>query len=356
MAAAPSSLGDQIREELSCSICLELFTRPKVLPCQHTFCQDCLRDLARNKARVQCPNCRRRVKIPAQGVAGLQDNRIVASLCDRISNQPAVSTGEQSNTDVEVSQQLEGQQAGNKCDKHPSEKLRVYCKQCLVPICDECLDQDHVGHTNMSLKKAMEERSASIKTSVDQGKNVLESYLTFLRDLRKTEKEATKQKEEMVNNITKKFDQKVQQLTRSKEMVLKEVEEDHSHVLERIQKRRDEVLEDLAELSAACESAEEAIGSKNSTFLDYETNLKRIIGNHIGKKAPTPVQVNRTVFVPNIAYPKVGSLTSLEDMRDFLLVSVVIILFVYNEFGDVGRLRVCVIAMFLFLSWLCSRG
>ncbi|XP_078666256.1 tripartite motif-containing protein 2-like [Branchiostoma floridae x Branchiostoma belcheri] len=357
MATAPSSFRDQIREELSCSICLELFTRPKVLPCQHTFCQNCLRDLAGNKVRFQCPNCRRRVKIPAQGVAGLQDNRMVASLCDRISNQPAVSTEGQSNADVEVSQRLKGQQAGNKCDKHPSEKLRVYCKQCLVPVCDECLDQDHVGHTNMSLKKAMEERSASIKTSVDQGKNVLESYLTFLRDLRKTEKEATKQKEEMVNNITQKFDQKVQELTRSKARLLKFVEEDHSHVLERIQKRRDEVLEDIAELSAACESAEEAIGSKHSTFLDYKTNLKRIIGNHIGKKAPTPVQIDHIVFLPNIAYPNVGCLTSLKGMREILLSYVVLIIIsVYRDFGEVGLLRVCVGAMFSFLFCFCTRG
>ncbi|XP_066279129.1 uncharacterized protein [Branchiostoma lanceolatum] len=58
MAAASTSLGEQISEELSCSICLEQCTRPKVLPCQHTFCQDCLQDYTRGKKRFQCPNCR----------------------------------------------------------------------------------------------------------------------------------------------------------------------------------------------------------------------------------------------------------------------------------------------------------
>ncbi|XP_019622778.1 PREDICTED: tripartite motif-containing protein 2-like [Branchiostoma belcheri] len=345
MAAAPSTLGDQIREELSCSICLELFTRPKVLPCQHTFCQDCLKDLARKKARFQCPNCRRRVKIPAQGVTGLPDNHLVGSLCDRISNQPAVSTEEQGNSEVDVSEE----QAGNNCDKHPSEKLRVYCKQCLVPVCDECLDQDHAGHTTMSLKKAMEERSASIKTSVDQGKNVLESYLAFLRDLRNKEKEATERKEETVNNITQKFDQKVQKLTRSKDMLLKEVEEDHSRVLETIQKSRDEVLEEVAELSTACESAEEAIDSRNSKCLIQETSLKQIVKNHIGKDAPTPVQIDRIVFVPNIVYPKVGNLTTWAVMRDHLFLSVACLHVGYNLYGYDGFLRGCVFTIFHFL-------
>ncbi|KAI8500991.1 hypothetical protein Bbelb_210860 [Branchiostoma belcheri] len=83
MAAAPSSLGTQIREELSCSICLELFTRPKVLPCQHTFCQDCLQDHAGRRGTFQCPICRRQVRLPLLRVAGLPDNLMAASMCER---------------------------------------------------------------------------------------------------------------------------------------------------------------------------------------------------------------------------------------------------------------------------------
>ncbi|CAH1244233.1 TRIM3 [Branchiostoma lanceolatum] len=74
MAAAQSSLGEEIREELSCSICLELFTRPKVLPCQHTFCQDCLQKHVRNKKHLKCPNCRQQVDLSPQGVADREGN------------------------------------------------------------------------------------------------------------------------------------------------------------------------------------------------------------------------------------------------------------------------------------------
>ncbi|XP_078575647.1 uncharacterized protein LOC144861547 [Branchiostoma floridae x Branchiostoma japonicum] len=82
MAAAPSSLGTQFHEELTCSICLELFTRPKVLPCQHTFCQDCLQDHAGRGGAFQCPNCRQQVRMPHKGVAGLPDNHLVTCLKD----------------------------------------------------------------------------------------------------------------------------------------------------------------------------------------------------------------------------------------------------------------------------------
>eukprot|EP00058_Branchiostoma_floridae_P013387 XP_002598875.1 hypothetical protein BRAFLDRAFT_90099 [Branchiostoma floridae] len=86
MAAAPSSLGTDFREELTCSICLELFTRPKVLPCMHTFCQDCLQgiNVARREMPFKCPLCHRQVKLPPQGVEGLPDNHLITTLCERL--------------------------------------------------------------------------------------------------------------------------------------------------------------------------------------------------------------------------------------------------------------------------------
>ncbi|KAI8497898.1 hypothetical protein Bbelb_245500 [Branchiostoma belcheri] len=119
MAAAPSSLGSQFREELSCSICLELFTRPKVLPCQHTFCQGCLQDHAGRGGTFQCPNCRQQVRLPPQGVAGLPDNHLVSSLCERLQGQATLSE-----------ETREQPQSENRCSAHPSEKLKLYCTQC----------------------------------------------------------------------------------------------------------------------------------------------------------------------------------------------------------------------------------
>lgn len=64
----------EIENILSCSICMELFRVPRVLPCQHTFCQECLSDYirdvsikGRNKKRslikFSCPLCRMKVEV-----------------------------------------------------------------------------------------------------------------------------------------------------------------------------------------------------------------------------------------------------------------------------------------------------
>ncbi len=37
----------ELEEELRCSLCLELFTEPRTLPCGHTYCTMCLQDVCK---------------------------------------------------------------------------------------------------------------------------------------------------------------------------------------------------------------------------------------------------------------------------------------------------------------------
>ncbi|KAI8493589.1 hypothetical protein Bbelb_285100 [Branchiostoma belcheri] len=190
MAAAPSSLGAQFSEELSCSICLELFTRPKVLPCQHTFCQDCLQNHAGRGRTFQCPNCRQQVRLPRQGVAGLPDSHIVANLCERLQNQAAVSE-----------ETREQPQPANRCSFHPSEEVRLYCKLCKVPVCHVCLDESHDEHPTMSLRKAIQQHRGPVQALITEGRGILETYCSFIRGLREKEKSLEDEKQQTDSEI-----------------------------------------------------------------------------------------------------------------------------------------------------------
>ena len=60
MAAAPSSFYTPVSvDELTCSICLELFKEPVTLICGHSFCKLCLEGYRKKNASIcVCPNCR----------------------------------------------------------------------------------------------------------------------------------------------------------------------------------------------------------------------------------------------------------------------------------------------------------
>ncbi|XP_041373158.1 uncharacterized protein LOC121386345 [Gigantopelta aegis] len=63
-------------DPISCSLCLDIFTDPRVLPCGHTFCLICLQnhiDANSTDDTFMCPNCRH--------VVGIHDNTQPTSSC-----------------------------------------------------------------------------------------------------------------------------------------------------------------------------------------------------------------------------------------------------------------------------------
>jgi len=65
----------KVTAHLECSICLDTYTRPKLLPCFHAFCQKCLEGLVVQDCdghTLCCPNCRQIALLPPTGVSGLQ--------------------------------------------------------------------------------------------------------------------------------------------------------------------------------------------------------------------------------------------------------------------------------------------
>jgi len=73
----------RISDMTECCICIEVFTDPRVLPCQHTFCLNCLMNYGKNKQPgddMPCPLCRKEFTIPAVGLLGIKKNLFMENL------------------------------------------------------------------------------------------------------------------------------------------------------------------------------------------------------------------------------------------------------------------------------------
>ena len=65
---------------LECSVCLErLDETSKLLPCQHTFCKQCLIEIKRRQGVLLCPECRRPVN---EMVEDLPNNILLVRLLE----------------------------------------------------------------------------------------------------------------------------------------------------------------------------------------------------------------------------------------------------------------------------------
>ena len=104
-------------DDLSCPVCFELFVdphTPKILPsCGHVCCEVCLNKMTAGMCDKKCPECRRVVIIPKDGVASFLTNFRLRSLAENHRTVAAGISGGQTKTPNErreVADEKYGQQ------------------------------------------------------------------------------------------------------------------------------------------------------------------------------------------------------------------------------------------------------
>ena len=202
-----------LKEEVSCSVCMQLYTNPKQLPCLHIFCLECLNNLARTSARsgkIKCPLCQREVDIPESGTLDTLPNcfhmkNLLDILAIKECDTAKVTCGNCEMKREEASYCFHcGKFWCNDCvnahnilrenrehrvlalkdfkDKdfedvlkrpvfcqkelHDKEILKFYCKECDIPVCQTCVIVDHNKHDVEHLEVAARDVKKSITSKL----------------------------------------------------------------------------------------------------------------------------------------------------------------------------------------------
>ncbi|XP_038672987.1 E3 ubiquitin-protein ligase TRIM39-like [Scyliorhinus canicula] len=144
--ASGSEMGD-LTQELTCPICLEVFTHPVSLECGHHFCSSCISESWQPiPGDVSCPQCRqvftqRNVR-PARTLSNIVEKFRVLK--------------------VKVTQAANGIY----CQEH-EEKLKMFCKEEQEAICVDCWTSEHQTHNVITLKEAAQIYKEKLETSLD---------------------------------------------------------------------------------------------------------------------------------------------------------------------------------------------
>lgn len=159
-------------EFFECSICNEEWLRkePRILPCQHTFCTECLLKLynySKQTTTLTCPNCRQTINWPKNGINGFHRN-LVANNILKI---------EKESKPIKI------------CSMHNSEILFV-CRKCSNNfICIECW-KDHSVHDLIYYEEFLYEKyKENCNGLIENAKSHLEVfYCTANSDAAEVEK------------------------------------------------------------------------------------------------------------------------------------------------------------------------
>ncbi|XP_066299674.1 tripartite motif-containing protein 3-like [Branchiostoma lanceolatum] len=289
--ATGSSTTDRILEDfLSCGICFEPFTKPKALPCQHTFCQKCLEgqhkqwlEDCRKKPREQqqpfrCSMCREPVTLSSEGVEGLPNSHLAANLCEEFSKKT----------------QVENQK--NKCGFHPTKDVDLFCQQCEVPICSECIGDGHPGHNVTGVKQVAPKIKANIRAQLNNSQQQMETFSAFLKEIQDVQKRLTDNKTHLQQEIIKAFEVQFQKLQEQRDRLLATVEKNHQDNMVALTGQRDTVLTQLAELSRVCEDAEDCLKQEEPVWLTQDYNLAQKLAKYENTETPEICEIKLCHF------------------------------------------------------------
>ena len=149
----------KLEDQLNCPVCLDTYTDPKQLQCNHVYCQQCLgRLVVRNQQGqfiLTCPNCRQVTPVPANGVAGLQAAFQINHLLDILSEHKKAKEG------------------ALYCADHQERELELYCESCQQLICFQCTITEHNGHNYNLVKDVFQKHKLEIVASLAPAKEQL---------------------------------------------------------------------------------------------------------------------------------------------------------------------------------------
>ncbi|XP_077187186.1 E3 ubiquitin-protein ligase TRIM7-like [Paroedura picta] len=173
----------KLREEATCSICLEFYIDPVLLDCGHNFCRCCInRCWMEFPTNPVCPQCRK--AIPTMSC---RPNRSLANVVEILKN-------------LNSQEKEEGED--KPCKKHSEPSEIVFCKDDKVSLCLACEgSEEHRSHHLVSLKEAAQEYKDSFYSHVQalqsEKREILAHKLNAIREneesmkLAETEKQKT---------------------------------------------------------------------------------------------------------------------------------------------------------------------
>ncbi|XP_035662104.1 E3 ubiquitin-protein ligase TRIM37-like [Branchiostoma floridae] len=304
--------GDDILSKISgafleCTICLEPFKDPKVLPCLHTFCEGCLKKLVEQqddaKDTFQCPTCRTDTSLPVGGVAFLKNNFFVQSLSDTVQTHKSLVSKEDDkvkcdNCEEEVAnhgcvpceeflcdecacahrrgKRTRGhevigvaelkEQLINKtgllksrslpiCPKHEDEKLKFYCETCKHPICRDCTVLQHKNHTYGYLADTVCDVRAKIQNKLEAARQQITKYQDKARAVAKRQDELHTTWKKAADDINVAAKEEIKYLTSLVKRKQTELEEKLAEI----------ITERFGQLSVTADSVESTLDSLSST-------------------------------------------------------------------------------------------
>ena len=310
-----------LREEVSCSVCSDIFTDPKHLSCLHSFCLKCLQqwyETCGGGEAIKCPKCQTFSRVPANGE--LKDlptsfylNGLIDVLAIKECKTTQVKCGNCDKKRSEVSycfqccifycdqcvaahnilrRNREHRVLAIKdfqdkdledvlkrpvfCSRqdHQEEELKYYCKECETTLCQTCFALDHGGHALKLITEEAETQKLEIKSVIEMQRKHLEVKVKEVTQLDENYAKMIQQHEIVKREAQKFADGLIKTIQAKLQDIINTVENQTKKSLESLTAKRSEIQHQINVIESSLQEADKLL--KRSTKAEI-VHLKKTL-------------------------------------------------------------------------------
>ncbi|XP_069490990.1 E3 ubiquitin-protein ligase TRIM39-like isoform X2 [Ambystoma mexicanum] len=264
MAAAAQLQG--LKEEATCSICLEYFTDPVSAECGHAFCRSCITKCWEGlETNFPCPQCRETSQSKTL--------------------RPYMQLGNM----VEMLKQLHLPNAipqeENLCSEH-EEKLKLFCEDDQRPICLVCRkSRGHKAHTVLPIPEAAQEYKDKLYSHMEHLKKEVKDLHEWIEEEKRNASELKANIMNQREKILSTFEHLKQFLEKEKQQLLSRLEKEQEEIMNKIQEKLTQLEKQqsthrdlITELESKCQQQD----------VDLLKDVKSVLGRCSAVKALKP--------------------------------------------------------------------
>ena len=263
----PSAL-KELKQQLTCPVCLDIYTNPKSLPCLHSFCQHCLEGLLvnpqGNKYLIKCPTCRTSTELleptgPAAFPVAFHINNL-----------------------KEIYSLMKQEKAMN-CSKH-NDPLIIFCETCEEVICGYCTIDDHKNHDCTPIKDSYDQHRQVLEISLNPVKEIMDDIVNVLTTLTEREDEVKKQGDMVKQEIHVMVEKMIEKLQQSERQLTRAVETATDSKLQVLSAQKKSAEMSLSQLKDCKEFVEQSLktGSQQQVLMSKKQMMERM--SHVTNK------------------------------------------------------------------------
>ena len=233
-----------------CAICMQDMRnrKPRALPCLHSYCTECLQQLwMTNQSVLVCPSCRKKVKLPSQGVGALPINFLLSSTEQEVANRERTCTicktkpvaivycrdcqkdlchtcRKKHNAIPALQNHTLKNINPDFCSEH-KEAIEYYCDFCDTELCSSCILTSHSEHGKdiFVIKQRCEQLKDTISNKSLDMQRHLGNKLSHLDHVEERNKFITKE-------ITGLADQIIKTVNQRKELLIRDLKKNNSEI------------------------------------------------------------------------------------------------------------------------------